>query len=154
MLLSLVLDMISSMQQASILHIPSVLFIVPQFLHQKRLKLLSEIGDAHRAKLQNLGWPVSIEMGKIHAEEIGDQLYLLQVKLENEFEGRKILTDGSVIESEANFVQPTIVEISPRVQVVKEELPQGSDCGIVNVPTNGAGIVCSFGDDREAGSDS
>ncbi|PHU15046.1 Aldehyde dehydrogenase family 7 member A1 [Capsicum chinense] len=122
MLLSLVLDMISSMQHASILHIPSVLFIVPQFLHQKRLKLLSEIGDAHRAKLQNLGWPVSIEMGKIHAEEIGDQLDLLQVKLENEF----------------------------------EVIPQGSDCGIVNVnvPTNGAGIVCSFGDDREAGSDS
>ncbi|KAK4837344.1 hypothetical protein QYF36_004719 [Acer negundo] len=34
----------------------------------------------------------------------------------------KILTGGSVIESEGNFVQPTIVEISPDADVVKEEL--------------------------------
>ncbi|PWA49985.1 aldehyde dehydrogenase family 7 member A1 [Artemisia annua] len=37
-------------------------------------------------------------------------------------QGEKILTGGSVIESEGNFVQPTIVEISPKVDVVKEEL--------------------------------
>ncbi|KAH7565596.1 hypothetical protein JRO89_XS09G0232200 [Xanthoceras sorbifolium] len=36
--------------------------------------------------------------------------------------GGKILTGGSVIESEGNFVQPTIVEISPDADVVKEEL--------------------------------
>ncbi|KAL9460754.1 hypothetical protein AB3S75_003875 [Citrus x aurantiifolia] len=34
----------------------------------------------------------------------------------------KILTGGSVIESEGNFVQPTIVEISPTADIVKEEL--------------------------------
>lgn len=37
-------------------------------------------------------------------------------------QGGKILTGGSVIESEGNFVQPTIVEISPKADVVKEEL--------------------------------
>ncbi|KAG6780565.1 hypothetical protein POTOM_013429 [Populus tomentosa] len=36
--------------------------------------------------------------------------------------GGKIITGGSVIESEGNFVQPTIVEISPNADVVKEEL--------------------------------
>ncbi|KAM7480626.1 hypothetical protein LguiA_028839 [Lonicera macranthoides] len=36
--------------------------------------------------------------------------------------GGKILTGGSVIESEGNFVEPTIVEISPSAHVVKEEL--------------------------------
>lgn len=38
------------------------------------------------------------------------------------FQGGKILTGGSAIESEGNFVQPTIVEISPNANVVKEEL--------------------------------
>lgn len=37
-------------------------------------------------------------------------------------QGGKILTGGSAIESEGNFVQPTIVEISPDANVVKEEL--------------------------------
>ncbi|KAJ6696114.1 ALPHA-AMINOADIPIC SEMIALDEHYDE DEHYDROGENASE [Salix koriyanagi] len=37
-------------------------------------------------------------------------------------QGGKILTGGSVIESEGNFVQPTIVEISPNADVVKQEL--------------------------------
>ncbi|CAI9114434.1 OLC1v1015159C3 [Oldenlandia corymbosa var. corymbosa] len=37
-------------------------------------------------------------------------------------QGGKILTGGSVIESEGNFVQPTIVEIKPEADVVKEEL--------------------------------
>lgn len=37
-------------------------------------------------------------------------------------EGGKILTGGSVIESDGNFVHPTIVEISPSASVVKEEL--------------------------------
>lgn len=37
-------------------------------------------------------------------------------------QGGKILTGGSVIESEGNFVQPTIVQISPSASVVKEEL--------------------------------
>ncbi|KAI7985146.1 Aldehyde dehydrogenase family 7 member B4 [Camellia lanceoleosa] len=37
-------------------------------------------------------------------------------------QGGKILTGGSVIESEGNFVHPTIVEISPNAAVVKEEL--------------------------------
>ncbi|KAK9726903.1 hypothetical protein RND81_05G244500 [Saponaria officinalis] len=37
-------------------------------------------------------------------------------------QGGKILTGGSVIESEGNFVEPTIVEISPDADVVKEEL--------------------------------
>ncbi|KAL6274376.1 hypothetical protein ACE6H2_025068 [Prunus campanulata] len=36
--------------------------------------------------------------------------------------GGKILTGGSVIESDGNFVQPTIVEISSDASVVKEEL--------------------------------
>ncbi|KAJ4836251.1 Aldehyde dehydrogenase 7 member B4, partial [Turnera subulata] len=36
--------------------------------------------------------------------------------------GGKILTGGTVIESEGNFVKPTIVEISPDADVVKEEL--------------------------------
>ncbi|XP_022715297.1 aldehyde dehydrogenase family 7 member B4 [Durio zibethinus] len=37
-------------------------------------------------------------------------------------QGGKILTGGRLIESEGNFVQPTIVEISPNADVVKEEL--------------------------------
>ncbi|KAG6528322.1 hypothetical protein ZIOFF_010475 [Zingiber officinale] len=37
-------------------------------------------------------------------------------------QGGKILVGGSVIDSEGNFVQPTIVEIAPSAQVVKEEL--------------------------------
>ncbi|WRX25806.1 Aldehyde dehydrogenase domain - like 10 [Theobroma cacao] len=37
-------------------------------------------------------------------------------------QGGKILTGGGLIESEGNFVQPTIVEISPNADVVKEEL--------------------------------
>ncbi|MED6211363.1 hypothetical protein PIB30_072995 [Stylosanthes scabra] len=37
-------------------------------------------------------------------------------------QGGKILTGGSIVESEGNFVQPTIVEISPNAAVVKEEL--------------------------------
>lgn len=37
-------------------------------------------------------------------------------------QGGKILTGGSVIESKGNFVQPTIVEISPTADIVKEEL--------------------------------
>ncbi|KAG5228840.1 aldehyde dehydrogenase family [Salix suchowensis] len=40
----------------------------------------------------------------------------------NQGRGGKILIGGSVIESEGNFVQPTIVEISPNADVVKEEL--------------------------------
>ncbi|PON65997.1 Succinylglutamate-semialdehyde dehydrogenase [Parasponia andersonii] len=36
--------------------------------------------------------------------------------------GGKILTGGSVIESDGNFVEPTIVEISPSASVVQEEL--------------------------------
>ena len=37
-------------------------------------------------------------------------------------QGGKILIGGSVIESEGNFVQPTIVEITTDAAVVKEEL--------------------------------
>nr|XP_023884420.1 aldehyde dehydrogenase family 7 member A1 [Quercus suber]XP_023884421.1 aldehyde dehydrogenase family 7 member A1 [Quercus suber] len=37
-------------------------------------------------------------------------------------QGGKILVGGSVIESDGNFVQPTIVEISPDASIVKEEL--------------------------------
>lgn len=37
-------------------------------------------------------------------------------------QGGKILIGGNVIESEGNFVHPTIVEISPNADVVKEEL--------------------------------
>ncbi|XP_057786677.1 aldehyde dehydrogenase family 7 member B4 isoform X1 [Salvia miltiorrhiza] len=37
-------------------------------------------------------------------------------------QGGKILVGGSIIESEGNFVQPTIVEISASADVVKEEL--------------------------------
>uniref|UniRef100_A0A2N9HDG0 aldehyde dehydrogenase (NAD(+)) n=1 Tax=Fagus sylvatica TaxID=28930 RepID=A0A2N9HDG0_FAGSY len=36
--------------------------------------------------------------------------------------GGKILVGGSVIDSDGNFVQPTIVEISPDASIVKEEL--------------------------------
>nr|CAN71381.1 hypothetical protein VITISV_001496 [Vitis vinifera] len=36
--------------------------------------------------------------------------------------GGNILIGGSTVESEGNFVQPTIVEISPNASVVKEEL--------------------------------
>lgn len=37
-------------------------------------------------------------------------------------QGGKITVGGSTIESEGNYVQPTIVEISPTAAVVKEEL--------------------------------
>ena len=38
------------------------------------------------------------------------------------FQGGKITVGGSTVESEGNYVQPTIVEISPTAAVVKEEL--------------------------------
>lgn len=47
-------------------------------------------------------------------------LYCVCVLLYNQ--GGKILLGGSVIKSDGNFVQPTIVEISPSAAVVKEEL--------------------------------
>lgn len=37
-------------------------------------------------------------------------------------QGGKFLFGGSVVESEGNFVQPAIVEISSNAPVVKEEL--------------------------------
>ncbi|KAG6493495.1 hypothetical protein ZIOFF_048482 [Zingiber officinale] len=37
-------------------------------------------------------------------------------------QGGKILFGGSIIDSEGNFVQPSIVEIAPSAQVVKGEL--------------------------------
>lgn len=37
-------------------------------------------------------------------------------------QGGKILVGGNIIESEGNFVQPTLVEISSSAEVVKEEL--------------------------------
>lgn len=40
----------------------------------------------------------------------------------SDYQGGKILTGGSVLESDGNFVQPTIVEISADAAVVKEEL--------------------------------
>ncbi|CAA6664636.1 unnamed protein product [Spirodela intermedia] len=91
------------------------------------------------------------------------------------------LVGGAAVNSDGNYVQPTIVEISssgagrlrynwyrPRYSPRKPELifqwigPHGSDCGIVNVniPTNGAEIGGAFGGEkatgggREAGSDS
>lgn len=39
-----------------------------------------------------------------------------------DIQGGNILIGGSTVESEGNFVQPTIVEISPNASVVKEEL--------------------------------
>ena len=36
------------------------------------------------------------------------------------FQGGKILTGGDLIESEGNFVQPTIVEITPNADIVKK----------------------------------
>lgn len=38
------------------------------------------------------------------------------------WQGGKILFGGSAIESQGNYVQPTIIEISPTAPVVKEEL--------------------------------
>lgn len=38
------------------------------------------------------------------------------------FQGGKIAVGGSTVESDGNYVQPTIVEISPTAAVVKEEL--------------------------------
>jgi len=40
----------------------------------------------------------------------------------SDYQGGKILAGGSVLESDGNFVQPTIVEISADAAVVKEEL--------------------------------
>ncbi|KAF6143818.1 hypothetical protein GIB67_016739, partial [Kingdonia uniflora] len=86
------------------------------------------------------------------------------------FHGGKIHVGGSVRESEGNFANPTIVEISPNAAVVKEEwfgpvlyvMPHGSDYGFVNVniPTSGVEIGGTFGGEKitgggcEAGSDS
>ncbi|WMV46659.1 hypothetical protein MTR67_040044 [Solanum verrucosum] len=78
------------------------------------------------------------------------------------FQGGKILTGGSVVESEGNFVHPTIAQISSNAEIVKEKLfapvlyrirPQGSDCGIVNVniPTNEAEIGGAFEGERGTG---
>lgn len=50
------------------------------------------------------------------------KLMLLFFTKYSDYQGGKILTGGSVLESEGNFVQPTIVEISSDAPVVKEEL--------------------------------
>uniref|UniRef100_A0A2P2KPB4 aldehyde dehydrogenase (NAD(+)) n=1 Tax=Rhizophora mucronata TaxID=61149 RepID=A0A2P2KPB4_RHIMU len=57
-------------------------------------------------------------------------------------QGGKILTGGSVIESEGNFVQPTIVEISPKADVVKEELFAPILYVIKFQVTSSSGICC------------
>lgn len=38
------------------------------------------------------------------------------------FQGGKILTGGSVIDRDGNFVEPTVVEISHDAEIVREEL--------------------------------
>lgn len=50
------------------------------------------------------------------------RLHLWSLRLWGCLQGGHILTGGSVIECEGNFVQPTIVEISQDAQIVKEEL--------------------------------
>lgn len=46
----------------------------------KRGEIVRQIGDALRAKLQHLGRLVSLEMGKILAEGIGEvQVYIFNV---------------------------------------------------------------------------
>ncbi|KAL8138612.1 hypothetical protein V2J09_004613 [Rumex salicifolius] len=54
--------------------------------------------------------------------ENGTLLGPLHTKSSVENFGGKILTGGSVVESEGNFVHPTIVEITPDADIVKEEL--------------------------------
>ncbi|KAK1301897.1 Aldehyde dehydrogenase family 7 member B4 [Acorus calamus] len=55
---------------------------------------------------------------------------------ENGMQGGKILFGGGLVESEGNFVQPTIVEISPNVPVVKEELFE-----LAELPSNAVRVV-------------
>lgn len=59
-------------------------------------------------------------LGPLHTKTSRDNFVkgIKAIKLQ----GGKILTGGAAIESEGNFVQPTIVEISPDADVVKEEL--------------------------------
>ncbi|KAK4733807.1 hypothetical protein R3W88_008068 [Solanum pinnatisectum] len=83
---------------------------------------------------------------------------------------KDILIGGSVVESEDNFVHPTIAEIVKEklfvavLYVMKfktfeeaveinNSVPQGCDCGIVNVniPTNEAEIGGVFGGEKGTG---
>ncbi|KAK4737543.1 hypothetical protein R3W88_001240 [Solanum pinnatisectum] len=81
------------------------------------------------------------------------------------------LTGGSVVESEDNFVHPTIAEISSNAKIMKEKLfapvlyvmkfktfkeaveMNNSCCGIVNVniPTNEVEIGSAFGGEKGTG---
>lgn len=57
-----------------------------------------------------------------HTQPQSKKRFLCLTRCNLLIQGGKILTGGSVIESDGNFVQPTIVEISSDASVVKEEL--------------------------------
>ena len=60
------------------------------------------------------------------------------------FQGGEILTGGGLIESEGNFVQPTIVEISPNADAVKEEL-FAPVLYVMKFKVTSSSQICSFG---------
>lgn len=90
-------------------------------LHEKIYQhIVEQLTDAY--KQVKLGDPVDKDtlLGPLHtrASKMNFEKGIQVIKSQ----GGRILTGGSVIEHEGNFVQPTIVEISKDAPVVKEEL--------------------------------
>lgn len=83
-------------------------------------KVLDQLLDAY--KQVKIGDPLekSTLLGPLHTK--GSRENFLKGIETIKSQGGKILTGGSVLELEGNFVHPTIVEISPDSDVIKEEL--------------------------------
>ncbi|CAH9099131.1 unnamed protein product [Cuscuta epithymum] len=83
-------------------------------------KVVERLVDAY--KQVKIGDPLEkgTLLGPLHTQASRENFEKGLEKIKSE--GGKILAGGSVIQSEGNFVQPTIVEISSTAEVVKEEL--------------------------------
>ncbi|KAK4723955.1 hypothetical protein R3W88_026734 [Solanum pinnatisectum] len=141
----MILDSSYSTQYKTIIHIYNYLmtklkqifyyqFIQVSSLGKKSVSLLKPVRPIKRISIQSfIGTLVSIKF--VYSSKDPGKLPSLELKLLDGgwYAGGKILTGGSVVESEDNFVHPTIAEISSNAEIEKEKLPQGSDCGIVNV---------------------
>nr|GLL23255.1 aldehyde dehydrogenase family 7 member B4-like isoform X1 [Ipomoea trifida] len=86
----------------------------------RRLKVLERLVEVY--KQIKIGDPLEkgTLLGPLHTHASRENFEKGIQKIKSE--GGKILTGGSVIPSEGNFVQPTIVEISATADIVKEEL--------------------------------
>lgn len=91
------------------------------FLHESIYqKVLDRLLDVY--KQVKVGNPLEkgTLLGPLHTRASKENFINGLQKIKSQ--GGKIITGGNVIQSPGNFVQPTIVEISPSADVVKEEL--------------------------------